>query len=114
VTTVDGTAQLVTVTIHGTDDAPNDFRSSYGDSFHFKDQISTHQGPGASDLAQVNFLNFTPASISHPEDAAAPAAPPTPHEAAQPAGQPSADNFSLVHDHTTGGVVNHVPHDLMP
>jgi hypothetical protein len=86
----------------------------YGDSFHFKDQISGPQGPGAGDLAQVNFANFAPASISHPEDAAAIAAPPAVAEPAQPPGQYSADNFSLVHDHMTGGIVNHVPHDLMP
>ena len=48
VTTIDGTAQVVTVTIHGTNDAPrNDFWSSLGDSFHFKDEIFGHQGSDA-------------------------------------------------------------------
>jgi len=111
VTTVDGTAKVVTVTIHGTNDAePNDFRSSYGDSLHFKDEIFGHNGSGANDLADVN---FAPASISHHEDAAGTDAPPAISEPAQPSGQHSAENFSLVPDHTTGAVVTHVPHDLM-
>jgi VCBS repeat-containing protein len=105
VTTVDGTAKMVTVTIHGTNDAePNDFRSLDGDSFHFKHEIFGHEGSAATGLADVN---FTPASISHHD------APPAISEPAQPSGQHSADNFSLVPDHTTGGVVTHVPHDLM-
>jgi VCBS repeat-containing protein len=105
VTTVDGTAQVVTITIHGTSEAePNHFRSLYGDSLHFKDEIFGHEGSGATGLADVN---FTPASISHHD------APPAISEPAQPSGQHSADNFSLVPDHTTGGVVTHVPHDLM-
>jgi VCBS repeat-containing protein len=111
VTTVDGTAKVVSVTIHGTNDAePNDFRSSYGDSFHFKDEIFGHKGSGANDLADVN---FAPASISHNEDAAGTDAQPAISEPAQPSGQHSAENFSLVPDHTTGAVVTHVPHDLM-
>jgi VCBS repeat-containing protein len=111
VTTVDGTAQMVTVTIHGTNDADrNDFRSSYGDSFHFKDEISGHEGSGVIDLADGN---FTPASISHPEGAAGAVAPPAASEPAQPSGQPSAENLSLVPDHTKDAVVTHVPHDLV-
>jgi VCBS repeat-containing protein len=111
VTTVDGTAQVVTVTIHGTNDAgPHDFRSLYGDSFHFKDQISGHDGSGAIGLTELNSVS---APISHHEDAAATAAPPAISEPAQPPGQHSADNFSLVPEHKTDGVVTHVPHDLM-
>ena len=68
VTTVDGTAQVVTVTINGTNDAaPNDFGSSHGDSFHFKDEIFGHKGSDAIDLA---VSDFTLASTSHREDAA--------------------------------------------
>jgi VCBS repeat-containing protein len=105
VTTVDGTAQVVTVTIHGTNDAkPNDFGSLYGDSFHFKHEIFGHEGSGVTDIAEVN---LTPASISHHD------APPAISEPAQPSGQHSADNFSLVPNHTTGGVVTHVEHDLI-
>ena len=111
VTTMDGTPQVVTVTIHGTNDAdPHDFRSWHGDSFHFKNEISGHEGSGAIDLADVN---FSPASISHREDAAGTGAPPAISEPAQPPGQHSAENFSLVPDHTKDAVVTHAPHDLM-
>src|SRR5258707_770492 len=81
VTTVDGTAKVVSVTIHGTNDAePNDFRSLYGDSLHFKDENFGHKGSGANDLAAVN---FAPASISHHEDAAGTDTPPAISEPAQ-------------------------------
>jgi VCBS repeat-containing protein len=110
-TTVDGTPQVVTVTIHGTNDAePHDFRSLHGDSFHFKNEISAHEVSGAIDLAAVN---FSPASISHPKDPAGTDAAPAISEPAQPSLQHSADNFSLVPDHTRGAVLTHVPHDLM-
>src|SRR5882672_11019 len=83
VTTIDGTAKVVTVTIHGTNDAePKDFRSLYGDSFHFKDEIFSHNDSGANDLAA---MTFAPASISLHEDAAGTDAPPAISEPAQPA-----------------------------
>jgi len=111
VTTIDGTAKVVTVTIHGTNDAePKDFRSLYGDSFHFKDEIFSHNDSGANDLAA---MTFAPASISLHEDAAGTDAPPAISEPAQPSGQHSAENFSLVPDHTKDAVVTHVPHDLI-
>jgi VCBS repeat-containing protein len=102
VTTVDGTAQAVTITIHGTNDADHyDFGSLYGDSFHFKDTISGHEGSGAIDLAEVNFI---PAPISHLQDAAG---------EQFLLGQHSTDHASIVPDHAGSGVVTHVQHDLM-
>jgi VCBS repeat-containing protein len=107
VTTIDGTAQVVTVTIHGTNDAPrNDFWSSHGDSFHFKDEIFGHQG---SDALGPAVVDFAPASTSHPEDAAG-IAPTT--EQPLP-GQHSTDHFSIVPDHAASVVITHAPHDLI-
>ncbi len=98
VTTVDGTAQAVTITIHGTnDEGHNDFGSLYGDSFHFKDTISGHEGSGAIDLAE---LNFFPAPIGHLQDAVG--------ELSLP-GQHSTDHASIVPDHAeAAAVVTHV------
>ena len=102
VTTVDGTAQVVTITIHGTNDADHyDFGSLYGDSFHFKDTIFGHEGSDAIDLAEVDFI---PASISHLQDAAG---------EQFLLGQHSTDHASIVPDHAGSGVVTHVQHDLM-
>jgi len=111
VTAVDGTAQVVTVTIHGTNDAdPHGFRSSHEDSFHFRNEISGHEGSSAIDLAEVN---FTPASIGQHTDATGTGAAPAISEPAQPPLQHPADNFSSVPDPAKGAVVSHVPHDLI-
>jgi hypothetical protein len=102
---------VVTVTIQGTNDAePHDFRSLYGNSFHFKDEISVHEGSGAIGVADVD---FAPASIGHSGDTATTDGPLAISEPAQPSGQHSAETFSSVPDHKTGGLVPHVPHDLM-
>ena len=108
---MDGTPQVVTVTIQGTDDAdPHDFNSWHGDSFHFKNEISGHQASGTIDLAEVN---FSPAPVSHPDGAARTVAPPAISEPAQPPAQHPAEDFSLVPDHTKDAVVTHAPHDLI-
>ena len=60
VTTIDGTAQLVTITINGADD-----------TFHFKDKMSDVRTSDVIDLAED-----IPASISSPENAAATSGPP--------------------------------------
>jgi hypothetical protein len=86
----------------------------YGDSFHFKDEISAHDGSGAIDLADVD---FTPASISR-ENAAGTGGALAISEGAQTTelslvGQHSADQFSFVPDHAGGAVITLVPHDLI-
>ena len=68
VTTIDGTAQVVTITINGADD-----------TFHFKDKMSDVRTSDVIDLAED-----IPASISSPENAAGTSAPPAISEAAQP------------------------------
>jgi hypothetical protein len=68
VTTIDGTAQVVTITINGADDA-----------FHFKDKMSDVRTPDVIDLAED-----IPASSSSAENAAATSAPPAISEADQP------------------------------
>jgi VCBS repeat-containing protein len=68
VTTIDGTTQVVTITINGADDA-----------FHFKDKMSDVRTPDVIDLAED-----IPASISSAESAAATSAPPAISEADQP------------------------------
>ena len=67
VTTIDGTAQVVTITINGADD-----------TFHFKDKMSDVSTSAVIDLAED-----IPASISSPENAAGTSAPPAISEAAQ-------------------------------
>ncbi len=68
VTTIDGTAQVVTITINGADDA-----------FHFKDKMSDVRTPDVIDLAED-----IPASISSAENAAATSAAPAISEPDQP------------------------------
>ena len=60
VTTIDGTAQVVTITINGADD-----------SFHFKDKMSDVKISDVIDLAE-----HIPATTSSPENAAATSGPP--------------------------------------
>jgi VCBS repeat-containing protein len=67
VTTIDGTAQMVTITINGADD-----------TFHFKDKMSDVRTSDVIDLAEN-----IPASISSAENAAANSGPPAIPEASQ-------------------------------
>jgi VCBS repeat-containing protein len=87
-----------------------------GDSFHFKDNISGLAGSNHVDPADVG---FTPASISHHENAAGASGPHAISGEMQaielsPLGQHSADDFSIAPNHVGGGpAITHVPHDLM-
>ena len=115
VTTVDGTPKVVTVTINGTNDAPNGFGWLHGDSFHFKDEIFGHKGSDANNPAVVD---FAPVSTSHLEDAGGARGALTISEGAQTTepslqGQHSADHFSIAPDHAGGVVITHAPHDLI-
>jgi VCBS repeat-containing protein len=135
VTTVDGTGQVVTITIHGSNDADrddfdfdaHDFLPSstaqvvFGsaatlglrDSFHFKDETSgvagsntTNPADGGHTLAPIN------------ETAAGSQGPPAISVGAQTIelslpGQHAADHSGIVPDHAGGAVVTLVPHDLM-
>jgi hypothetical protein len=86
-----------------------------GDSFHFKDGISSSKGSGVIDVAELDQI---PASSSHHDDAAATHGPPAISDGAQALelslpGQHSADHFNIVPDHAQSAVVTHVPHDLI-
>ncbi|MEH2612199.1 VCBS domain-containing protein [Bradyrhizobium sp. AZCC 1693] len=92
VTTIDGTAQVVTITINGADD-----------TFHFKDEISDVRTSDVIDLAED-----IPASISSAENAAATSAPPAISEAAQPI-ELSAQWWNQ----PGNAVTTHATHDLI-
>ena len=84
-------------------------------SFHFKDEISTPNGSGVINLAE---LGDTLGSISHHENSTGNHAP---HEIAEIvqtidlslSEQHSADPFDIVAKHEGNAVVTHVPHDLI-
>ena len=121
VTTVDGTPQVVTVTINGSNDADQNYfdhlatekvifdgRSllGLGDSFHFKDKIS---GSEFSDLVDLADVGQTPGSIGRHENAAGPHGPP-----AIPEEVPTTE-LSLLEQasaHTGSAAGTHL-HDLM-
>ncbi|WP_456625875.1 VCBS domain-containing protein [Bradyrhizobium sp. URHC0002] len=88
VTTIDGTAQVVTITINGADD-----------TFHFKDKMSDVKAPDVIDLAQD-----IPASTSSAQSAAAASAPPAITETAQTIELPAQWHHSSA---------SHASHDLM-
>ena len=88
VTTIDGTAQVVTITINGADD-----------TFHFKDKMSELRTSDVIDLAKD-----IPASISSSENAAGTSAPPAISEAAQ------TIELSAQWHHSS---VSHALHDLI-
>ena len=135
VTTVDGTAQVITITIQGTDDADrDDFHSGAhrfepssiahavfgspntlapGDSFHFKQEVSGVAGSGATNLADGGHA-------ATPIGEAADGAHGTPTVSATAPtielslwGQHAADNSTFGPQPTAGTVVSHVLHDLM-
>ena len=100
VTTVDGTPKVVTVTINGTNDAPNDFGSSHGDSFHFKDEIFGHKGSDAINPAVVDFTGVDQSSRRrrrHPRRVGASGG--SANDGLPLPGQHSADHLSIVPDH---------------
>jgi VCBS repeat-containing protein len=88
VTTIDGTAQVVTITINGADD-----------TFHFKDKMSDVSTSDVIDLARD-----IPASISSSENAAGTSAAPAISEAAQ------TIELSAQWHHSSA---SHAPHDLI-
>jgi VCBS repeat-containing protein len=109
VTTIDGTPQVVTITIKGACDADDfDYLAmgttvGRGDAFQFKDNSSGPEGSDGFDL-----------SSSHREDAGGSHG----REGAQPIElalqeQHSADGFGFVPDLAGNAVVTHAPHDLM-
>ena len=133
VTTIDGTAQVVTITIHGADDADRDdfypgahhfepssishavFGSAdtlgLGDSFHFKEEISSATGSDATNLAEGSH-----AAASIGETADGTHGTPAVSGAAQTIelslwGQHAADNFTIASHPAEGATL--VPHDLM-
>jgi VCBS repeat-containing protein len=88
VTTIDGTAQVVTITINGADD-----------TFHFKDKMSDVSTSDVIDLARD-----IPASISSSENAVGTSAAPAISEAAQ------TIELSAQWHHSSA---SHAPHDLI-
>jgi len=97
VTTIDGTAEVVTITINGADD-----------TFHFKDKMSDVKAPDVIDLAED-----IPASISSAQNAAATSAPPAISETAQAIGLSAQWSDTSVWNHVDNDVTTHAPHDLM-
>ena len=93
VTTIDGTAQVVTITINGADD-----------TFHFKDKMSDVSTSAVIDLAED-----IPASISSRENAAGTSAPPAISEAAQT----TELSDTSVWSQPGTDVTTRAPHDLM-
>jgi hypothetical protein len=86
-----------------------------GESFHFKDEISSSKGSGLGDVAE---LYQTPASIVLHESVAATHVPPAISEGAQaielpPPEQHPDDHFNIVPCHAPSALVTPVSHDLI-
>ena len=97
VTTIDGTAQVVTITINGADD-----------TFHFKDKMSDVKAPDVIDLAED-----IPASISSAQNAAVANAPPAISETAQTIELSAQWSDTSVWHQPGTDVTTRAPHDLM-
>jgi VCBS repeat-containing protein len=97
VTTIDGTAQVVTITINGADD-----------TFHFKDKMSDVKTSDVIDLAGDNS-----GSISSDENAAGTNGPPAISEATQTIGLSAQSSDSFVWDQSANAVTAPAPHDLI-
>ncbi|WP_246738476.1 VCBS domain-containing protein [Bradyrhizobium sp. CCBAU 051011] len=97
VTTIDGTVQVVTITINGADD-----------SFHFKDKISDVSSSNIIDVAEDS-----PAPISSPENAAGTSGQPAISEAAQTAEPSSQWSDSFAWNQQGNAVTTYAPHDLI-
>ena len=97
VTTIDGTAQVVTITINGADD-----------TFHFKDKMSDVKAPAVIDLAE-----HIPASINSAQNAAAANAPPAISETAQTIELSAQWSDTSVWHQPGTDVTTRAPHDLM-
>jgi VCBS repeat-containing protein len=97
VTTIDGTTQVVTITINGADD-----------TFHFKDKMSDVKAPDVIDLAEN-----IPASISSAQNAAVANAPPAISETAQTIELSAQWSDTSVWHQPGTDVTTRAPHDLM-
>ncbi|KRR20558.1 hypothetical protein CQ14_11085 [Bradyrhizobium lablabi] len=97
VTTIDGTAQVVTITINGAND-----------TFHFKDKMSDVSAANVIDPAEDS-----PAPISSPENAAETSGPPTISAAAQTVELSAQWSESFVWNQPGNAAVAHAPHDLI-
>jgi VCBS repeat-containing protein len=97
VTTIDGTIQVVTITVNGADD-----------TFHFKDKMSNVKASDAIDLAED-----IPASISSDQNAAAASALPGISEAAQTVELSAQLLDTFVWSQPDHYVTTRAPHDLM-
>jgi hypothetical protein len=86
-----------------------------GESFHFKDEISSSKGSGLVDVAE---LSQTPASIVPHEIVAATHVPPAISDGAQAIELPSPeqhpdDHFNIVARHAPSALVTQMSHDLI-
>jgi hypothetical protein len=86
-----------------------------GNSFHFKDEISSFKGSGPNKVAELNQI---PASIEHHSDGIAAHGLPAISGGAEaielaPPGLHPDDHFTIVPDHTPSALVAHVLHDLI-
>ncbi|WP_225670818.1 VCBS domain-containing protein [Bradyrhizobium hereditatis] len=93
VATIDGTAQVVTITINGTNDA-----------FYFKDKMS--------DVNVIDLAEDSSAPISSPEDDLGANAPPATTEAAQMIELSAQSPDGFIWNQTGNAVTTHAPHDL--
>jgi len=97
VTTIDGTAQVVTITINGADD-----------TFHFKDKMPDVRTSDVIDLAED-----LPASISSPENVVGTSGPPAISGAAQTIELSAQWSETSVWNQPGNDVTTRAPHDLM-
>ncbi|MBR1224261.1 VCBS domain-containing protein, partial [Bradyrhizobium sp. AUGA SZCCT0176] len=115
VTTIDGTAQVVKITIYGTSDGFDFKASAAGDSFQFNDEIS---GFGGSNVIDPLDVDFAQAAISQSEDAAGINGQLATSAGAQMlaqslSGNPADDNFGFALEPLASVTAFHAPHDLM-
>jgi VCBS repeat-containing protein len=108
VTTVDGTAQVVKITIHGTTDG-YDFKAwgafGSGDSFQFNDGISGLDGSGVTGRTEMDFA-LAPLNLREGAEGAQAI------ELSLP-GQDATDDLGIVPEPVPSAVALHAPHDLV-
>ena len=92
VTTIDGTAQWVTITIQGTNDGHHFNWFGAADSFQFRDEISGFDGSNFIDSDDGDFAQAGTQTL---------------------AGQPADDNFSFALEPFASPAAFHALHDLM-
>jgi VCBS repeat-containing protein len=111
VTTIDGTAQVVKITIHGTTDG-FDFKAfGAADSFQFNDGMSAPEGSGVTSLADVDFAS---APLNLLEDATGTSGQPTTSEGAQVIELSLLEQYAAApSEPVANAVALHALHDLM-